>query len=237
MPKHKLSRSKYFAGPTEPKKKAKKNCNDISDTQRNDLWRHWYGDMKNTTCVVCQYMTVANDVSCGFHAAHVTARKRGGVNTTIWNRIPTCASCNRTADTRNLLEYIQEAHPARAFYILSRLREIFVQCNGPVPKDVHFVADIVGCELEPAESKALDDKLELLDGFDTREFLKRTAIQQHKAEQLHFRDKIREYTHTIDALELDILTLENEIDELKRDKNKLLSHRYTMSRVSNCVNL
>ncbi len=209
---------------TSTKRKTKPK-EDIDGTQRNDLWRHWYGIEKHSACVICRYMSVANDVPSGFHAAHVTARKNGGDNTVIWNRIPTCASCNRRAETRNLLEYVETEHASRSFYVLTKLREIYVQSKGPIPTGVRFVRDIIGCEVDDQIIDELDRKLDLMDSFEQEKFIKQAAINRNKAKQLKLQDEMRQLAHATDALEVENIQLELEIEQVSVRKNKMLSHR------------
>lgn len=154
----------YYHAKTGRKKDNRKAAvEDLSLHDRKSAWVDAYGEARQAKCFVCRYNEVGFE-NVGFDMAHVVARCAGGTNTESWNRVPTCATCNRntTSDT-NLLDFIAEHYPKRlvavAKYLFERFRQrepylaqkYFADCGLEV-----FVRTLFGsCGIEIDNEKSL----------------------------------------------------------------------------------
>lgn len=69
---------------------------------KQQVWNKHIGeDIGMTKCPICNHNTITQ---MNFHAAHIHAEANGG-EVTVSNLMPTCAQCNLSCGTMNLLDY------------------------------------------------------------------------------------------------------------------------------------
>ncbi len=86
----------------------------LSVTKREILCNYWFGENITRMCCVCNRITISrSQQSAGFIAAHVIAHHRGGDDQVLWNRVPSCVSCNNLMGQQNLIEYVAQNYPSR----------------------------------------------------------------------------------------------------------------------------
>jgi len=77
---------------------------------KQQVWNRHIGKRVGAAmCPICQ----SNEITqMHFHAAHIVSEAHGGA-TDVTNLMPTCAQCNLSCGTRNLLEYRDMLRPAK----------------------------------------------------------------------------------------------------------------------------
>lgn len=74
-------------------------------SHKHQIWYVFYGRCSTATCIVCGIKTIERgwtDHEC----AHVNPRSSFGANDETYNRVYSCADCNRAAGTANLLDHL-----------------------------------------------------------------------------------------------------------------------------------
>ena len=88
------------AAPARPKPRKKT----IPKAVRVAVWNTYIGEeVGRAKCLVCKTVDISQ---MRFHCAHVVAEAAGGA-ASVDNLRPTCATCNTSMGTRNLLEFEQ----------------------------------------------------------------------------------------------------------------------------------
>lgn len=77
----------------------------LPPTLRAEVWRRYIGDHLDGICWCCERNPI--NAICAVEYGHVIAHARGGADT-VDNLRPICAACNKSMQTRDMMEYKRE---------------------------------------------------------------------------------------------------------------------------------
>lgn len=106
---------------------SRNSTNDVSIHKRKDVWRRVYETNYSgkPVCMMCLQSEVGLEANA-FHLAHVVPRNCGGENVRLWNRVPTCGTCNmKCTRQKNLLDHVAQEFPSRIVPIVEFLFELY----------------------------------------------------------------------------------------------------------------
>ena len=82
----------------------------LTARDRNDIWEIIFRSETVAKCPICRINVIKKEGS--FQCAHVDAHAKGCGETAqdeIWNMLPSCAKCNLTCNTKNLLDFMDSS--------------------------------------------------------------------------------------------------------------------------------
>jgi hypothetical protein len=85
----------------------KKNMARLTTRDRYDIWEIILQEENQAKCPICKINTIKKESS--FQCAHIDAKAKGcgsTANEEVWNIVPSCAKCNLTCNTKNLIDFM-----------------------------------------------------------------------------------------------------------------------------------
>jgi len=82
----------------------------ITSRDRQDIWEIILREETHVKCPVCRINHIKKEGS--FQCAHIDASAKGHGKTAqeeIWNMVPSCAKCNLTCNTKNLIDFMDDS--------------------------------------------------------------------------------------------------------------------------------
>ncbi len=82
----------------------------ITSRDRQDIWEIILREETHVKCPVCRINHIKKEGS--FQCAHIDATAKGRGKTAqeeIWNMVPSCAKCNLTCNTKNLIDFMDDS--------------------------------------------------------------------------------------------------------------------------------
>ena len=82
----------------------------ITPRDRQDIWEIILREETHVKCPVCRINHIKKEGS--FQCAHIDATAKGKGKTAqeeIWNMVPSCAKCNLTCNTKNLMDFMDDS--------------------------------------------------------------------------------------------------------------------------------
>ena len=88
----------------------KKKMARLTTRDRHDIWEIILSEETHAKCPICRINMIKKESS--FQCAHIDAKAKGcgkTANDEIWNMVPSCAKCNLSCNTKNLIDFMDSS--------------------------------------------------------------------------------------------------------------------------------